>query len=383
MKKILLILFVFSQLSLFAQWGLYDSDRSYVILNVNGTPATKTVWNAGSSGTGFFNSSDFGTITDGQTFQLTAYDIKTWKNGSGNVTGGKFYYLVYPSGNRPPLPTFNAITLGFISDLGSGNQKWGFSGQSNNILSGLLPGAYSLEIYAEMYGNNPSKTEYDGNGGANYIASFKLAPAAFAVTGSGSYCQGSGGLAVGVANSETGVTYTITPGGATQTGTTGSPISFGNQLAGTYTVSGTNAGGTTAMTGSAVITETPLSTIEVTAAACDSYTWALNGVTYTTSGDKTYVVGCVTNILHLTITPSSTVEVTAAGCDSYTWALNGVTYTTSGDKTYVVGCVTNILHLTITPSSTVEVTEAACDSYTWALNGVTYTTSGDKTDVVG
>ncbi len=79
-------------------------------------------------------------------------------------------------------------------------------------------------------------------------------PTAYAVTGGGSYCQGGVGLPVGVANSEVGVTYTITPGGATVAGT-GSAVSFGNRLAGTYTVSGTNAGGTTPMTGSAVITE--------------------------------------------------------------------------------------------------------------------------------
>jgi hypothetical protein len=89
------------------------------------------------------------------------------------------------------------------------------------------------------------------------------APTAFAVTGSGSYCIGSGGLPVGVANSQIGVTYTLIKDGsatATTVAGTGSAISFGNQLAGTYTASGTNTGGTTAMTGSAIITETALAT---------------------------------------------------------------------------------------------------------------------------
>jgi hypothetical protein len=60
------------------------------------------------------------------------------------------------------------------------------------------------------------------------------------------------------------------------------------------------------MTGGADVTADPVSTVEFTESACDTYTWALNGETYTVSGDYTYVVGCVTNILHLTITPSST-----------------------------------------------------------------------------
>ena len=85
-------------------------------------------------------------------------------------------------------------------------------------------------------------------------------PTAYGVSGSGSYCQGTGGIPVDLANSETGVTYTLYNGTTALTPTiagTGSAISFGNQLAGTYTVKGTNFGGTVDMTGSAVITETP------------------------------------------------------------------------------------------------------------------------------
>jgi len=192
-----------------------------------------------------------------------------------------------------------------------------------------------------------------------------VAPLAFAVTGGGSYCSGGVGLPVGLAGSEADVVYTLYNGGIAQVPTvsgTGAAITFGNQLAGAYTVVGTRVcpvlpNLTTLMIGGADVWEIPSSTVEFTASACDSYTWALNGVTYTASGDYTFVDGCVTNILHLTITPSSTVEFTESACDSYTWALNGVTYTASGDYTFVVGCVTNILHLTITPTVTPTFTQ--------------------------
>ncbi|MBK6347752.1 MAG: hypothetical protein IPF68_17800 [Bacteroidales bacterium] len=304
-------------------------------------------------------------------------------------------------------------------------------------------------------------------------------PAVFAVTGGGSYCEGGVGIPVGLSGSQVGVNYAILPGTLVVPGD-GNPITFGNQLAGSYTVVATSNGTNPSicpdpvnMTGGADVTATPLvvstvtvfvdanpvcagtnvaflaspvnggdepmyewfvngisqgipsftntfnfvpvngdevyvvmypdqtcpdgnpvsdvitmsvtplSTVEFTDAACDTYTWALNGATYTVSGDYTYVVGCVTNILHLTITPSSTVEFTDAACDTYTWALNGATYTVSGDYTYVVGCVTNILHLTITPSGNNEYTESACDSYFWAVSGLTYTASGDYTFVNG
>ena len=82
-----------------------------------------------------------------------------------------------------------------------------------------------------------------------------ISPIEFNVTGSGSYCQGGPGLPVGLYGSEVGIVYTINPGGMIVTGT-GGPITFGNQLAGTYTVWATGNGGTIPMIGAAVITET-------------------------------------------------------------------------------------------------------------------------------
>ena len=88
------------------------------------------------------------------------------------------------------------------------------------------------------------------------------APVQYAVTGDGAYCEGGSGVEVGLSDSESGVVYTLYLGATPLTPTvngTGNPISFGFQtVAGTYTVSGTNAGGTTPMTGSAVVSISPL-----------------------------------------------------------------------------------------------------------------------------
>ncbi len=111
------------------------------------------------------------------------------------------------------------------------------------------------QVYCEMYSSGcitPAAGVVTSN---TLIFSASLPPAVFNVTGTGAYCQGGTGLPVGLDGSEVGVTYTLTPGGATLPGT-GGPISFGNQLAGTYTIDGTNGGGTTPMSGSAIITET-------------------------------------------------------------------------------------------------------------------------------
>jgi len=93
-------------------------------------------------------------------------------------------------------------------------------------------------------------------------------PSPFNVTGSGAYVSGGLGLPVGLDGSEVGVTYTLYKGTVAQTPAvngTGSPISFGNYLTGTYTVVGTsqNGLGTTDMLGSAVITVTTLKDLAV------------------------------------------------------------------------------------------------------------------------
>jgi hypothetical protein len=109
-------------------------------------------------------------------------------------------------------------------------------------------------------------------------------PTAFAVTGGGSYCQGTGGLAVGLAGSQVGVTYTLYNGTTALTPTvagTGSAITFGNQLAGTYTVQGTSFGGTLVMTGNAVLIENPTLTAGVSIAPDLNTVCAGTTVTFT------------------------------------------------------------------------------------------------------
>ncbi|MEZ0181347.1 hypothetical protein AB9T89_03820, partial [Flavobacterium oncorhynchi] len=87
-------------------------------------------------------------------------------------------------------------------------------------------------------------------------------PTAYAVTGGGTYCTGGTGFAVGLSNSDSGVSYQLQLGGANN-GTpvigTGTAISFGTKTAaGTYTVVATNTNSgtscTATMTGNAVIT---------------------------------------------------------------------------------------------------------------------------------
>jgi hypothetical protein len=116
--------------------------------------------------------------------------------------------------------------------------------------------------------------------------------------------------------------------------------------------------------------------------SCDSYTWSANGTTYNVSG--TYmatipnVAGCDSVItFNLTINNSSSSSMTATSCDSYIWAVNGMTYITDGTYTATIpnmaGCDSMItLNLTInnvdattTNSGATITANAATASYEW------------------
>ncbi len=98
----------------------------------------------------------------------------------------------------------------------------------------------------------------------------EAAPNVYIVSGSGTYCQGSPGLPVSLSGSQTNVTYQLKKNGidlGAPVAGTGLPLTWTNQLAGTYTVAGTNITGNTLMNGSAVIEEIPSAAVAVSIVA--------------------------------------------------------------------------------------------------------------------
>ena len=117
--------------------------------------------------------------------------------------------------------------------------------------------------------------------GGNVVPSCSL-PNVYSVTGGGSFCSGGSGVAVGLGNSQSGVSYQLYRGamavGSPVPGT-GSAISFGLQtVAGTYTVlaTGTPSSCTSNMSGSAtVVVNTTPSTITGATSICQGLSSAL------------------------------------------------------------------------------------------------------------
>ena len=167
MRKIyslFLILFVFVSYSAQAT-GIFES---YAVLNINGGGNTYYDLQASTTNPDF-NGLDLGTFTNGQTLVFVGGENKTWKNGGGDVTGGRIHYRVYTG---TPSGSFSNVSFNWIQDLGNGDQKWGATTGTTDVLAGLPNGVYTLEVYTEADTNLGAR--YSNNGGANYKATFTV-----------------------------------------------------------------------------------------------------------------------------------------------------------------------------------------------------------------
>ena len=146
--------------------GLFDS---YTVVNSTFYDLSADSINADFSGTdlGSFNTSDSLTI-GGQ--------LKSYKNGSTDVTGANISYAIYQDGESA---IFTDISYSWEANLSNpGDQQWGTSASSSVALSTLSSGNYQLSVYASVFtnGSGASSQIFDNAGGSNYTASFTVVP---------------------------------------------------------------------------------------------------------------------------------------------------------------------------------------------------------------
>lgn len=156
--------------------GLFDS---YTVVNSTFYDLSGDSINADFSGTnlGDFDTSESLTI-GGQ--------LKSYKNGSTDVTGANISYAIYQDGESA---VFSEISYSWEANLTNpGDQQWGTSASSSVALSTLSLGNYQLSVYASIFtnGSDASPQIFDNAGGANYTASFTVVPepSNFALVGS-------------------------------------------------------------------------------------------------------------------------------------------------------------------------------------------------------
>jgi hypothetical protein len=203
-SKILLLLLLLSKEVIAQNFGNFAS--AIYLKNCN----TTTFYNTTGSGGNCINPT-CATVFDGSSFgsfnqnsnklEIIGAEIKTWKNGGGNVCSARLNYTVYTTGARPGSPVFTAINLPFKCGCSSGtfadgfgpcggnDQKWGTVSAGPIDLTNRAPGNYTLEIYYDYTGDDNSSslcrdTKYINNGGnpTNYTATFSVVASGGACT---------------------------------------------------------------------------------------------------------------------------------------------------------------------------------------------------------
>lgn len=149
------------------QTGIF---QSYIVLDVNGGGNQFLAGGINSDNAPTFDGSNFGTVTS---LVLNGGELKTFKNGGGDVFGGELNYRVYPQGS--PSGAFNAVNLPFFQNLSNpGDQIWQEASLGTDLLSGLTA---STTYVIEVFWRSPSNQgdNFDSNFSNNFTATFTTA----------------------------------------------------------------------------------------------------------------------------------------------------------------------------------------------------------------
>lgn len=287
--------------------------------------------------------------------------------GATSTVNGYAYRVVATNGtgstnsntatvNINPVPTAFSVSGGGAYCSGGSGIAVGLSGSQTGVNYQLYNGAstvgspvsgtgsalsFGLQTTAGTYSvvaTNTTTTCTNAMTGSAVVSVNPL-PIAYSVIGGGAYCSGGSGVAVGLANSQSGVNYQLYNGVSTvgsPVSGTGSAISFGLQTtAGTYSVVATNAttSCTQNMTGTTAISiDTPPASpasITGTFSLCGGYTTTLSNTTPGGSWSSS-------NNSIATINSSGVVSTITAGTTTISYTITSGTCSTSATQVFTV-----------------------------------------------
>jgi len=233
-------------------------------------------------------------------------------NGAQNVTAVGYGNLILSGSGAKSIPLGTSV-------LGNLNIAPPTSSATASIASGqnIAVGSLTLGSVGKACGTWGSTSSSAINKDNTYFATTTgfvtvgNQPTVYSITGGGSYCAGGSGVAIGLSDSEAGVTYQLYRDVSSVVGSpvsgTGSAITFGNQTEeGTYTAVATRtSGGCNAnMTGSVSVIINPFPSAAGSISGSSSVVQGQSSVSYS--------VGAITN------------------ANSYTWAYSGTGATING-----------------------------------------------------
>lgn len=227
-------------------------------LNLNGSSGATTTTNFTNTGTINVNGSNsIASITNSSQLNISASPVPTFTtltatsagnivnyNGAGQIVRANSYSNLILSGSGTKTFPSTVVTIGANLNINSGIVA--NLSTATHTASTLTLGAMSTPsgTWGHTVSNpaNINDIYFAATTGKVNVSTASCTLAAYNVTGpGGSFCSTSSGSAIGLSNSETGVSYQLMRGnvvvGSPVSGTNGNAISFGNyNLTGNYTV---------------------------------------------------------------------------------------------------------------------------------------------------
>ncbi len=153
-------------------------NQSFIVLNPKGLGNTFYDLKATTGNPDFTGS--LGSFCTNETLVIAGAENKDFKCSPNDITGNSLKYRVYTG--IPGSLAFQTVPIStVISTVSTGStcfdQTWQNTSNTTNILAGLAPGTYTLEVYTEAaYTSNGicAGTHFANNGGANYKATFTV-----------------------------------------------------------------------------------------------------------------------------------------------------------------------------------------------------------------
>ena len=173
-KNLILILLLSQSFIGLAQSAGFNN--TFAILSLNGAANSYYDLNAATANADF-NGANLGTFNPAyNSLILKGGEHNVWKCGGCDLTSTRLYYRIYLTGGSGG--SFTAVNLpwtsGFNNGCGGQDQMWSSTTGNINILSGLNPGTYNLELYSDASVTCSGGSVYASNNGSNYIATFTV-----------------------------------------------------------------------------------------------------------------------------------------------------------------------------------------------------------------
>lgn len=300
----------------------------------------------GSPVTGTGSNLSFGAQTVAGTYSVLATNPATGCHSAMSGAG-----VVSTTTSPLPISGTAAVCNTGTTDLTDGITGGTWSSGNTSVATVAAVG-----FFGEVTGVSPGTAiiSYITGGTCNTtkVVTIQPLPTAYSITGGGSMCSGSSGVAIGLANSDAGIVYQpyigVFSSGSSVSGT-GSAISFGTRtVAGTYTVRAVNTttGCVSYMADSASVSviSNP-SAITGSTTICQGSTSTLSDITsggiWSSSSPAIAYVGSTSGIVTGATIGSTTISYTIGGTCSATVTVTVVpgvsTYTVTGGGTICAG----------------------------------------------